>query len=935
MSILENLKKLIAPPQFQEREKNRIAGLLSIITIISMIGLSGVLIYRLFVGDLNDILSLFFLCIMVFVSIVLIQRKQLQFSAALVLWCLIGFINYQAVKYEGMHDMVLFILPGVLLFAGLIVSRPHYLLIVWASMVSVGLLGYLEMNGIIRNEFYEKTSWSNVLDLEVILGVTAVIIWMLSDNLRKTMGRMWDDEEEIRKWSIQLEISEERYRALFESANDAIIILNKNQFIECNSMALKMFRCGNSADIIGHYLEEFSPQVQPDNRNSKEKAMEIIDTVLKGGSQRFYWKSKCKDGELIDTEVSLNVLRHGSEIYIQALLSDITERLRAEEAFRKSDEQLRNIVENTTNLFYSCDIDGNFTFLSTQSNDIFECEYDEPPIRFEDFFTENQINKQGMDFRNKAIQTGERPPTFELELLSRKGSRVWLEIQEAPIVKDGKTISLVGVATDITKRKRAERSLQVSEKKYRDIVTWAPIGIYQSTRSGKLLSANSSIAVMLGYENENEFVGCDMGSAIYCSPKDREEYIFQHDMAGHNVAMSYETQWKKKDGSTIWVLMTVHDVRDKTGQILYYEGFVFDITERKRAEEALRESEERYRLLVENSTDLVTEIDSGGTFLYVSPNVKSILDFRPVDLVGTNVLSKVYVKDKAILEEIINNQGGNATYRYRDRSGEWHWFESSAKVYPTSSGEQRMVMVSRDITERRKAEQELETSRKQLQHFTEHLENVLEEERKRISRELHDDLGQLLTILKFDLSWLRLEGAKGDPAVIAKTDEMMDSLNEALASVKRISKEIRPPQLDALGLGGALQWDIEQIEKKIGIKGIVTIEPSHYEVKGQIGAVLYRVFREALTNVVRHAQAQNVFVRLTKKTDSVVLSVRDDGRGITKKELSGETSLGLVGIRERVRMVGGTLSVEGKPGKGTMLLVEVPMSKENNGEGKT
>jgi signal transduction histidine kinase len=242
------------------------------------------------------------------------------------------------------------------------------------------------------------------------------------------------------------------------------------------------------------------------------------------------------------------------------------------------------------------------------------------------------------------------------------------------------------------------------------------------------------------------------------------------------------------------------------------------------------------------------------------------------------------------------------------------------------------VMVSRDITERRKAEQELEISRKQLQHFTEHLEHILEEERKRISRELHDDLGQLLTILKFDLSWLRLEGVKDTPEVIAKTDEMMASVNDALASVKRISKEIRPPQLDALGLGGALQWDIDQIEKKIGIKGSVNIEPVEFEVKGQIATVLYRVFREAMTNIVRHAHAKNIFIQLIQRVDSIFFSIRDDGRGITKKEMAGETSLGLVGIRERIRMVNGTLVIDSKPGKGTALLVEVPFNKVNNGE---
>jgi PAS domain S-box-containing protein len=658
-------------------------------------------------------------------------------------------------------------------------------------------------------------------------------------------------------------------------------------------------------------------------RTGKSIEVEEVEPQLDGTTKYFHVVKSpvfSSDGKIIGT---------------QGVQFDITERKITEEALQERDEKLRNIVENSTNLFYSRNTDQVFTYLSPQTRDIFDCEPNEALVQFTSFMTDNPINKLGCELAKKAIETGVRQETYELELESRKGRRVWVEIQEAPVVKDGKTIATVGAATDITERRWAEMALQVSEKKYRDIVTWAPIGIYQSTHSGKLLTVNKSIVELLGYENMTELIGCDLEKDIYYDEKDRERLIQQHEKYGENITLNAETRWKKKDGSIIWVLMTVHDVRNKSSEILYYEGFVFDITERKHAEEALRESEERYRLLVENSTDIVTEINSEDKYLYVSPNVKSILDFEPTDLVGTDVLAKVYGKDKATIGEILSKLGGSATYRYRDRSGGWHWFESSGRVYYTSSGEQRMVMVSRDITQRRKAEQQLEVSRKQLQHFTEHLEHLLEEERKRISRELHDELGQLLTILKFDLSWLKLEGIKTDSDILTRVDAMMESVNEALASVKRISKEIRPPQLDALGLAGAIQWDIDQVEKKTGLKSIVTVEPEEIELPGQVNTILYRVFREALTNVLRHAKAKHVFIKISQRQGSVILTLRDDGRGITKKELKGTTSLGLVGIRERIRMVGGSFTIEGKRGSGTVVTVEVPNKKKKNGDSKS
>jgi PAS domain S-box-containing protein len=740
------------------------------------------------------------------------------------------------------------------------------------------------------------------------------------------------DITERKRAEEELQNDRNLLRAIIDNLPDLFQFKDaKGRYILNNHAHLKSIGMKSQEDTLGKTSFDFHPpelakQYYEDEMklvNTGEPLIDKEELILRQDTNELRWHLTSKV-PLKDSQ--------GKVTGFIVITRDITDRKRAEEALRERDEKLSNIVENSTNLFYSRNTDQVFTYLSPQARDIFDCEPDEALVPFTDFMTDNSINKLGCDLAKKAVQTGVRQEAYELELMSRKGRRVWVEIQEAPVVKDGKTISIVGAVTDITERRWAEMALQVSEKKYRDIVTWAPIGIYQSTLSGKLLSGNSSIADMLGYDSVNELVGCNMWQDIFFDEKDQERFITEDDSAGKKVTLSYETRWKTKNGSAIWVLINIHDVRDKSSEILYYEGFVFDITERKHAEEALRESEERYRLLVENSTDIVSEISAEDKYLYVSPNVKPILDFEPMDLVGTDVLSRVYGRDKATIGGILRKLGGSATYRYRDRSGGWHWFESSGRVYYTSSGEQRMVMVSRDITQRRKAEQQLELSRKQLQNFTEHLEHILEEERKRISRELHDELGQLLTILKFDLSWLKLEGIKSQSDIIGRIDAMMDSVNDALASVKRISKEIRPPQLDALGLTGAIQWDIDQVEKKTGLKGNITVEPVEIEIKSQVSTILYRVFREALTNILRHAQAEHVFIKLSQRLDSVILAIRDDGRGITQKELKGTTSLGLVGIRERIRMVGGTFTIEGKTGSGTVLTVEVPIKKKKKRE---
>jgi PAS domain S-box-containing protein len=351
----------------------------------------------------------------------------------------------------------------------------------------------------------------------------------------------------------------------------------------------------------------------------------------------------------------------------------------------------------------------------------------------------------------------------------------------------------------------------------------------------------------------------------------------------------------------------------------------------RQAQEALEESEDRYRRLVEHSADLVAELDASGVVQYASPNFLLQLGVDPSSLVGAPISKGFHPDDQAALRKQLEEARPRGEFRYRDASSNWHWLEVSGQRFHNRMGVERVVLVARDVTQRKEDERELAAQRRQLQLFTERLEREREAERMRISREIHDELGQMLTVLKFDLSWLKLNYAQGGKAVGERLDQVLESLQESLGSVKRIARELRPPQLDALGLGGALQYDVAQFTKKLGIRAIVTIDPPEIAMERDLALALYRVFQEALTNIARHAHARFVEVDLRKVEGAIQLRVRDDGRGINTAELQGTASLGLVGMRERVRPWNGRITITGRKNHGTTVLVEIPVDAAQQG----
>jgi signal transduction histidine kinase len=235
------------------------------------------------------------------------------------------------------------------------------------------------------------------------------------------------------------------------------------------------------------------------------------------------------------------------------------------------------------------------------------------------------------------------------------------------------------------------------------------------------------------------------------------------------------------------------------------------------------------------------------------------------------------------------------------------------------------LAVAAITAERGSAQRALEDSRERLRNLSVRLQSIREEERKLIAREIHDQLGQALTVLKVDLSLLGQKRPR-DVELVQRTESMSELVDSSIDTVRRLSSELRPRVLDDLGLAAAIEWQAQEFQKRTGIRCAVEIWPQRLAIDPERSTACFRIFQEALTNVARHAKASRIFVSLRLEGDRIWLRIKDDGRGISSEKLSDPKASGLVGMRERVHPWQGEVSVRGIPDQGTEVTVMIPLS---------
>jgi signal transduction histidine kinase len=271
-------------------------------------------------------------------------------------------------------------------------------------------------------------------------------------------------------------------------------------------------------------------------------------------------------------------------------------------------------------------------------------------------------------------------------------------------------------------------------------------------------------------------------------------------------------------------------------------------------------------------------------------------------------------------------------YRFIRKDGTEFWGETSARVLRDSGGSiNGYIAIARDTTDRKQAEEKLRVSHERMRSLAARIEHVREEERTGLARELHDELGQGLTALQIDLAWLdgRLQTACAAdlPGLRDKIAAMVPRAERLIETTQAISSSMRPGILDDLGLVAAIEWLAADFEKRTGLTCVATLPTTDITLDLALAVALFRIVQEALTNVVRHAHARHASVRILKIPDAVRLEICDDGKSfpverMLEARLGGH--LGLVGMRERVEMLGGRFAVESAPGKGTTVIAEIP-----------
>ena len=485
-----------------------------------------------------------------------------------------------------------------------------------------------------------------------------------------------------------------------------------------------------------------------------------------------------------------------------------------------------------------------------------------------------------------------------------------------------------------------ERS-EVNEARLAAILQGSDDVIIGKSLDGMIGSWNRGAEQILGY-SAAEAIGRHISLII---PEERlaeDDALIANIRSGEPV-VHFETKRRAKDGRILDLSLTVSPIRDAAGRVVGVSTVARDITQRKQAEAesermqgALTGAQARLSAIVDSAMDAVISVDEKQKIVLFNRAAEQVFGVRREAVLGAPLDSLLPVRFRGAHRGHIESFGktGVTSRRMGDVTTLWA-LHADGSEFPIEAsisqagepGSRFFTVILRDITRRRKYEETMVLQQQELRELSARVLEAREEEKTRIARELHDELGQLLTALKMDLAWLRERLPANDPELAARADGMGELLDRTVSSSRRIAADLRPLMLDDLGLADAAQWLVGEFGTRHDIK-LEMHAAAELELdalsKGAATA-LYRALQESLTNIARHSGAKRAWIVLAREDGALHLEIEDDGRGIAAEDFAKSGSLGLRGMRERVAYYGGSLEIARAPRGGTRLLLRMPL----------
>jgi PAS domain S-box-containing protein len=756
------------------------------------------------------------------------------------------------------------------------------------------------------------------------------------------------------------------------------------KYLACNPVFESLFGA-SEAEIIGKTDYDFVDAELADFFRQKDK--EAIAAGCPTVNEEWVNYASDQHWALLETIKAPLRDANGRIIGVLGLAQDITERKQAEITIRESEARYRassdllhSILESSPDVItFALDCNYRYVAFNSKHQKTMKAIWGKEialGMNMLDVIG-SQSDRESAKHNCDSALSGE---SFALEEYygDERLSREYWQTFWSPIRSDaGVIVGLTCFVLNISWRKRMEVELANSRNFLDKIVNAISVPLFVKDRQHRFVMMNDACSRMIGHPRENllgkrddDFFPEEQAKQFW----DKDEQVFTS-----GEALISEESVTNKNGEAFHLYTTKTPFRSSDGEA-YLVGVVLDITERRRHElerestqkklaeqhaqlqryqnelellvkerttelvasnkllqvqiEVREQIEERLKRAIEFTEgvinaipDVLFEVSGEGRYLNVWTQSPQLLAEQKESLLGKTVKEVLSPEASEIAMSALEDANVNGTSFGKviriSLSGGDSWFELSvAKKSAPDLRDSHFIVLSRDITGRKQIEQALVESREQLSGLIAHREEVREEERKYIAREVHDELGQILSGLQLNISLLDFKFAQNSPALHDYVQETMNLTDKAIQAVRHIASALRPVELD-MGIVAALKWQAERFGSHSGIQCEIRIPDENIALEETQEIALFRIAQESLTNILRHARANKVVISLLKDGGDYVLKVRDNGKGFDLNRKK-KNSFGLVGIRERALMLGGTATINSRPGSGTEIIVNIP-----------